>query len=71
MATHSNTGEKIKNLLCGLLLISGLSLSNSSQAYAHCQIPCGIYNDHARVQQMLEDVATVEKLQVYYPEHEH
>lgn len=28
---------------------------------AHCQIPCGIYDDHARVQAMLEDVATIEK----------
>lgn len=28
---------------------------------AHCQIPCGIYDDHARVKTMLEDAATVEK----------
>lgn len=28
---------------------------------AHCQIPCGIYDDHARVQGMLEDSATVAK----------
>ena len=28
---------------------------------AHCQIPCGIYDDHARVQEMLEDSATVAK----------
>ncbi len=28
---------------------------------AHCQIPCGIYDDHARVQSMMEDAATVEK----------
>jgi nickel superoxide dismutase len=30
-------------------------------ARAHCQIPCGIYDDYARVQSMLEDAATVEK----------
>lgn len=30
-------------------------------ASAHCQIPCGIYDDYARVQSMLEDAATVEK----------
>jgi nickel superoxide dismutase len=30
-------------------------------AQAHCQIPCGIYDDYARVQSMLEDAATVEK----------
>lgn len=28
---------------------------------AHCQIPCGIYNDYARVMSMLEDTATIEK----------
>ncbi len=28
---------------------------------AHCQVPCGIYDDHARVVSMLEDVATTEK----------
>ena len=30
-------------------------------ADAHCQVPCGIYNDSARVQSMLEDAATVTK----------
>ena len=28
---------------------------------AHCQVPCGIYDDHARVKVMLEDAATVTK----------
>jgi len=28
---------------------------------AHCQVPCGIYDDHARVATMLEDVTTVRK----------
>ncbi len=31
------------------------------QGYNHCQIPCGIYDDHARVQSMLEDAETVTK----------
>ena len=30
-------------------------------AFSHCQIPCGIYDDHARVKGMLEDAATAEK----------
>jgi len=51
----------MKNLIHGIVLIVGFGLAISPQAYAHCQIPCGIYDDHARVQQMLEDVATVEK----------
>ena len=28
---------------------------------SHCQVPCGIYDDHARVHAMLEDAATVTK----------
>ena len=28
---------------------------------AHCQIPCGIYDDNARVVSMLEDTATIRK----------
>ena len=33
----------------------------SPVAYSHCQIPCGIYDDHARVKAMLEDAATTRK----------
>ena len=30
-------------------------------AWAHCEVPCGIYDDHARIDQMLEDSTTVGK----------
>lgn len=30
-------------------------------SFGHCQVPCGIYDDHARVTAMLEDVKTIEK----------
>ena len=33
----------------------------SQYAHSHCQIPCGIYDDHARYISMLEDASTVEK----------
>ncbi|NKQ41316.1 MAG: superoxide dismutase [Sulfurovum sp.] len=39
----------------------GLGLLLPMQISAHCQIPCGIYDDAARVKAMLEDVTTVEK----------
>jgi len=42
-----------------LLLSVGLYLPSSAQA--HCQIPCGIYDDYARLQSMLEDADTVAK----------
>ena len=44
-----------------LLLSSALLAFCSSFAYSHCQIPCGIYDDNARVEAMLEDVATTKK----------
>lgn len=28
---------------------------------AHCQVPCGIYDDHMRIQMMEEHVTTIEK----------
>ncbi len=31
------------------------------QAFAHCQVPCGIFDDNSRVQMMLEDTVTIEK----------
>ena len=33
-------------------------------AAAHCQVPCGIYDDAARVARMYEDAATIEKAMV-------
>ncbi len=33
----------------------------SPKALRHCQIPCGIYGDQARVAMILEDAATIEK----------
>ena len=41
--------------------VAGYFLAAPPAAEAHCQIPCGIYDDYARVQSMLEDAATVEK----------
>ena len=54
--------EKLKNIALSVLLLGSASfLSAPLPSYAHCQIPCGIYDDHARVQTMLEDAATIEK----------
>jgi len=51
----------LKNNLFTALAIFGLVFALSNTAYAHCQIPCGIYDDHARIKQMLEDSATIIK----------
>ncbi|QGY41499.1 superoxide dismutase [Pseudodesulfovibrio cashew] len=44
-----------------LMAFAALMLAVPSSAMAHCQVPCGIYDDHARVVGMLEDVATIKK----------
>jgi len=33
----------------------------SQNVFAHCEIPCGIYDDHMRIHMMEEDVTTIEK----------
>lgn len=38
-----------------------ISLAVPRQLLAHCQVPCGIYDDNARVMGMLEDVTTIKK----------
>jgi nickel superoxide dismutase len=35
-----------------------------SVAFAHCQVPCGIYGDQLRFEQMLEDEQTISKAQL-------
>ena len=46
-------------------LVSAFSmLMFASMAFAHCQVPCGIYGDQLRFQQMLEDGKTISKAQV-------
>ena len=34
-----------------------------STAFAHCQVPCGIYGDQLRFEKLLEDVNTIAKAQ--------
>jgi nickel superoxide dismutase len=43
------------------LLIATLVFAVNTRADAHCQIPCGIFNDELRVQLIEEHIATVEK----------
>lgn len=41
----------------GIMLLSG----GDRAAWAHCQVPCGIYDDRARISAMLEDTTTIAK----------
>ena len=51
----------MRKVMKSLLFVAVSAMAFSQLSHAHCQIPCGIYDDHARVQSMLEDAATIEK----------
>jgi len=38
-----------------------VALMGMSTASAHCQVPCGIYDDHARIHALTEDATTIAK----------
>lgn len=67
MSNHNQPTEEtiMKNVGNVIWIITftivGYSLVLPQLGHAHCQIPCGIYDDYARVQSMREDAATVEK----------
>ena len=44
---------------CGAVATALMALSVA--AFAHCEIPCGIYDDEARVKELQEHVKTIEK----------
>ena len=56
----------MKNYVTTCVMLIGLYalvclLSLQGRVDAHCQVPCGIYNDHGRIDAMLEDVTTITK----------
>ena len=38
-----------------------LAVCWAATSYAHCEIPCGIYNDELRIELIKEDIQTIEK----------
>ena len=50
-----------KKLLTTIFLVITSFLLLPKMAYAHCQIPCGIYDDHAKVQAMLQEATTIKR----------
>ena len=52
--------QKLYSSALASILLLGMVVAPLT-TFAHCQIPCGIYDDHARLQSMLEDAATVKK----------
>lgn len=50
-----------RRLMTLFVLIAAVTTLVAYQVNAHCQVPCGIYDESARVQQMYEDATTIEK----------
>jgi len=44
-----------------LILITALIALWCTGAAAHCEIPCGIYDDQMRIRFIAEDITTIEK----------
>jgi nickel superoxide dismutase len=63
--TQTKPGET--NML-RLVLSAAFACTITSIALAHCQVPCGIYGDQLRFQQMLEDEHTISKAQTQLEE---
>ena len=42
----------------GIIILTGFI---NVQAYAHCEVPCGIYTDHLRIELIKEHIMTIEK----------
>jgi len=55
MKTLNNT--KISLIILLVILAGGVM----TQVYSHCQIPCGIYDDPARLKMISEHAMTIEK----------
>ena len=50
----------MKRLLMAAAVLT-IVLCGSARTFAHCEVPCGIYSDQLRFQQMLEDHQTIAK----------
>lgn len=52
---------KTKNMLFTLTLTAILFVMQGKSSFAHCEIPCGIYGDSLRIEQIAEHIRTIEK----------
>lgn len=52
---------KKKIVLISILVLSMAGITTSAKLFAHCQVPCGIYDDTMRVKMMAEHITTIEK----------
>ena len=58
MHTNRRTGSSLTLMTAALVLVAALT---AAPAWSHCQVPCGIYDDAARVAALKEDARTIAK----------
>ena len=51
----------MKTIWFSLILVTLMPFFSAANAAAHCEIPCGIYDDSLRVQIIAEHLTTIEK----------
>jgi nickel superoxide dismutase len=51
----------MKGNLLSVWVAFALFVFGGGNLFAHCEIPCGIYNDRMRIDLMLEDIQTIQK----------
>jgi nickel superoxide dismutase len=52
--------KSVKNLYALLFVLTGVLIINN-KSFAHCEVPCGIYDDSVRVALIYEHISTIEK----------
>ncbi|MDD4957030.1 MAG: superoxide dismutase [Ni] [Candidatus Omnitrophica bacterium] len=52
---------RICSFVAAALVFLAAMIPVAGTVQAHCQVPCGIYDDHMRIDMMLEDLKTVRK----------
>ena len=60
--TYSDSGVYPMKRFVLLVLVTCTAVGSlAGYAYAHCEVPCGIYADQRRFEEMLEDQQTISK----------
>ena len=66
----------MKKILSQILITSCIVCIFYGNAFSHCEIPCGIYNDEMRIEMIKEHIGTIEKsmnqiMQLQKEDHQH
>lgn len=59
MSRYGTVGLSLVGLV--ILATTGVVLTHQAETLAHCQVPCGIYDDAARIKHLKEDAGTIAK----------